>query len=220
MPHRYREPVVLCYLEGLSTEAAAVRIGCPRGTVLSRLSRARDRLRKRLTRRGMALPAVLLGTIALPEAARAALPLALGEATVQAALSFVGKESAQAASASAPILAREVLYAMTISNLKTLGVAALILGAIGLGVEGLARPAPGSLRQDAPPPNGTSSLVTKRVDVSADDLISVTGLDIYKFQVTFTKGQRFRVVYRTLEWPDRRPATWWTGRFKRPATVR
>ncbi len=46
LPHRYREPVVLCYLEGLSTEAAAVRIGCPRGTVLSRLSRARDRLRR------------------------------------------------------------------------------------------------------------------------------------------------------------------------------
>ena len=46
LPERYREPVVLCYLEGLSTDAAALRLGCPKGTVLSRLSRARERLRE------------------------------------------------------------------------------------------------------------------------------------------------------------------------------
>ena len=40
LPKRYREPVVLCYLEGQSTEVAAQRLGCPRGTILSRLSRA------------------------------------------------------------------------------------------------------------------------------------------------------------------------------------
>ena len=54
LPQRYREPVVLCYLEGLSTDAAALRLGCPKGTVLSRLSRARERLQGRLTRRGLA----------------------------------------------------------------------------------------------------------------------------------------------------------------------
>src|SRR4051794_21504872 len=32
LPERYREPVVLCYLEGLTTEAAAQRLGWPRGT--------------------------------------------------------------------------------------------------------------------------------------------------------------------------------------------
>ncbi|MGP0063207.1 MAG: RNA polymerase sigma factor [Isosphaeraceae bacterium] len=42
LPRRYREPVVLCYLEGLKIDAAALRIGCPSGTVLSRLSRARS----------------------------------------------------------------------------------------------------------------------------------------------------------------------------------
>src|SRR4051812_28572869 len=47
LPAHYREPVVLCYLEGLSTEVAAERLGCPRGTVLSRLARARERLRGR-----------------------------------------------------------------------------------------------------------------------------------------------------------------------------
>jgi len=38
LPEKYRESVVLCYLEGLSTQAAAQRLGCPQGTVLSRLS--------------------------------------------------------------------------------------------------------------------------------------------------------------------------------------
>ena len=68
LPERYREPVVLCYLEGLSTEEAALRIGCPQGTVLSRLSRARERLRGRLERRGLALPAAVAGAAMTPPA--------------------------------------------------------------------------------------------------------------------------------------------------------
>jgi polysaccharide export outer membrane protein len=55
LPQHYREPVVLCYLEGLTTDEAALRIGCPKGTVLSRLSRARERLRGRLDHRGLGL---------------------------------------------------------------------------------------------------------------------------------------------------------------------
>ena len=56
LPRRFREPVVLCYLEGLSSEQAAMRIGCAPGTVWSRLSRARERLRSSLVRRRVALP--------------------------------------------------------------------------------------------------------------------------------------------------------------------
>src|SRR5262249_52397019 len=52
LPERFRAPVVLHYFEGLSTEATAQRLGCARGTVLSRLSRARNRLKQRLERRG------------------------------------------------------------------------------------------------------------------------------------------------------------------------
>ncbi len=82
LPERYREPVVLCYLEGLSTEAAAMRIGCPKGTVLSRLSRARERLRGRLVRRGVASSAVLTAAGSISEAATVALPAALIDSTV------------------------------------------------------------------------------------------------------------------------------------------
>ncbi|WP_165228208.1 sigma-70 family RNA polymerase sigma factor [Aquisphaera insulae] len=58
LPARFREPVVLCFLEGLTAEEAAEQLGCPRGTVLSRLARAKDRLRGGLARRGLAAPAV------------------------------------------------------------------------------------------------------------------------------------------------------------------
>ena len=58
LPERFRRPVVLCYLEGRSTAEVAERLGCPRGTVLSRLATAREKLRIRLMRRGVA-PAIL-----------------------------------------------------------------------------------------------------------------------------------------------------------------
>jgi len=126
LPQRYREAVVLCYLEGLTSEQAAVRIGCPTGTVWSRLSTARQRLRGRLVRRGVAVPAALLAAELTPPAS-AALSRALLDATVGASLGFVGRRAAEAALASqlAITLARGVLYAMTISKLKTLGAAAL-----------------------------------------------------------------------------------------------
>ena len=51
LPERYRAPIVLCRLEGLSTAAAAERLGCAQGTILSRLARGRARLRRRMAQR-------------------------------------------------------------------------------------------------------------------------------------------------------------------------
>jgi RNA polymerase sigma factor (sigma-70 family) len=48
LPEAYREPVVLCDLEGLSYDEAAAVLGCPTGTVRSRLHRARALLAKKL----------------------------------------------------------------------------------------------------------------------------------------------------------------------------
>ncbi len=53
LPEKYRAAVVLCYWEGLTQEQAAAQLGCPLGTVRSRLARASDLLRRRLTRRGL-----------------------------------------------------------------------------------------------------------------------------------------------------------------------
>jgi RNA polymerase sigma factor (sigma-70 family) len=59
LPPRYRDPVVLCYLEGHTNAEAARQLGCSRGTVATRLARARERLKRRLTGRGIGLPAGL-----------------------------------------------------------------------------------------------------------------------------------------------------------------
>ena len=61
LPERYRGVVVLCYWEGLTHEQAAAQLGCPLGTVRSRMARARRLLHHRLTRRG---PCPLAGVVA------------------------------------------------------------------------------------------------------------------------------------------------------------
>jgi RNA polymerase sigma factor (sigma-70 family) len=59
LPDRYKLPVVLCCLQGLSQEEAARRLGWTPGSVRGRLERGRRRLHQRLTRRGLGLSAAL-----------------------------------------------------------------------------------------------------------------------------------------------------------------
>ena len=42
LPERFRLPLVLCYFEGLTHDQAAERLGCPVGTVRSRMAKARE----------------------------------------------------------------------------------------------------------------------------------------------------------------------------------
>jgi DNA-directed RNA polymerase specialized sigma24 family protein len=57
LPDKYRTPVVLCDLLGLTIREAAARVGCPAKTLGTRLGRGRSLLAGRLTRRGVAISA-------------------------------------------------------------------------------------------------------------------------------------------------------------------
>jgi cobalt-zinc-cadmium efflux system membrane fusion protein len=127
LPEKYRAPIILCYLQGKTTEEAGRQLGCPRGTVCSRLSWARRRLRCRLTQRGLALSAAGLAAALTPGTALVA-------ATVRAAVAFTtGQATAEALPASAVALTEGVLRAMVLTKLKTAAVVVLLLGVLGLG---------------------------------------------------------------------------------------
>ncbi|WP_422931799.1 RNA polymerase sigma factor [Singulisphaera sp. PoT] len=85
LPEKYRAPLVLCYFEGLTHDQAASQLGWPVGTVRSRLAGARDRLRPRLLRRGVAPSVAILAASGLAEAT-VAVPTALASATVGMAI--------------------------------------------------------------------------------------------------------------------------------------
>jgi RNA polymerase sigma factor (sigma-70 family) len=88
LPERYRQPLLLCYLEGRTCDRAAQQLGWSLRTLERRLSQGRERLRQRLTRRGVPLPAALLVATLLPEESSAAAPLLLLRSTVEAAAAF------------------------------------------------------------------------------------------------------------------------------------
>ncbi len=70
LPDKYRVPIVLCHLQGLSPTEVADRLGCPTATVATRLFRAREHLRRRLAALGVAVPSVLVvgSTLHVPSA--------------------------------------------------------------------------------------------------------------------------------------------------------
>jgi RNA polymerase sigma factor (sigma-70 family) len=147
LPEKYRRPVVLCYLEGLTHDQAADQLGWPVGTVRRRLAWARDRLRGRLTRRGAApsvLPAGLLGPGLVREStwATISVPTGLAEATVRGALRVgLGKAAlAGIVSAEAVALMKGVSQTMTTTKLLTLAAAVLGAGLVTTGVGLMAYP--------------------------------------------------------------------------------
>ena len=131
LPDRYRLPLVLCFLEGQSHTDAAEQLGWPKGTVAGRIARAREVLRQRLTRRGVALPATLFTAALTPAIGSAQMPT-LVSATVQASLAFA---SGNAAAISGPVLhlAEGVFRAMFFAKVKSAALVLCLLGVLVLG---------------------------------------------------------------------------------------
>ncbi|MHB1561482.1 MAG: sigma-70 family RNA polymerase sigma factor [Isosphaeraceae bacterium] len=147
LPARYREPIVLCYLEGLTTGAAAGRLQCAQGTVLSRLSRGREQLRARLIRRGLAPEGRLVTRGLAPDLESTHLPGPLLAATVELGTRLLERTGpvASAVPASVASLTEGVLHAMFWTKLRTAGLAGLAVATLAVGAaDAIARAYPES----------------------------------------------------------------------------
>jgi RNA polymerase sigma factor (sigma-70 family) len=161
LPEKYRAPLVLCYLEGKSSEEAARELGWTPGMVRGRLFRGRDLLRDRLARRGLA--GIAAGGLepALAPSAAPAVPAALLEATIRGGLLFAKSQGALAGlSASTVALAEAAMWGLFWEQWKapllavTAGAAGMtgLATAVGLGLLGTEHgPAPG-MAQVSPAP--------------------------------------------------------------------
>ncbi|WZO98634.1 sigma-70 family RNA polymerase sigma factor [Isosphaeraceae bacterium EP7] len=166
LPDRDRAPLVLCDLEGQTHEQAARHLGWPIGTVKSRLTRARDRLKLRLIRRGLS-PLVPLA-VDLP-----VVPPSLLKSTVTLATRFAASRTLPLGLATT--LTWEVLRAMTIlRSLKAAAVLTLMTAtATGVVHLALAGPSDGGQGQAESPKNEPS---VARAEAKADTEVSVAKL--------------------------------------------
>jgi RNA polymerase sigma-70 factor (ECF subfamily) len=164
LPAVYREAVVFCHLEGLTHEEAADRLGCPVGTVRSRLARGRALLRHRLAGSGLA-PLGWLSHSAAPsdgDAAPAAVAPLLIETTARTAARLAtGRPMAEIVSARLTEIVAGVARTMMISKVATASSLCAVTALAAWGALVLAArqaPQPGSL--PAPTPAAAPALLT------------------------------------------------------------
>jgi RNA polymerase sigma factor (sigma-70 family) len=163
LPERYRAPLVLCYLEGKTRDEAARQLGWSLTTFKRRLVQARACLRRRLERRGLALPAALLPA----GLATVKVPAALSAAVAQAArLTGAGQ-----ATPVPPHVAALMTGALNAGRLKLAALAVLLATLIGAGLVVCAAPVlapsgPQGGSTAAPPAEAKATLEGERMTVT------------------------------------------------------
>lgn len=126
LPERLRQPIVLCYLEGKTRDEAAEELGWTLTTFRGRLDTARERLRKSLVKRGLTLPTALLATLLSQAGDVAAVPQALLDGLLSAAI------TGSTPSTLAPLIEGGI-QAMTVSKIPALVSIVLAVGLFGGG---------------------------------------------------------------------------------------
>jgi RNA polymerase sigma factor (sigma-70 family) len=171
LPEKYRAPFVLCCLEGRGRKEAAKELGWKEGTVSSRIAHARERLRQRLARRGVALGAALCATELAPNPAAKA----LSAETVRQVLLFAAGKAGVHATAAA--LAHAVLQSMFAAKLKA--GAALVLGlSLLAAAAGLAAQHARSSKPSSITPADPSQPLAERPDPPPPEAVKRPGTDL------------------------------------------
>jgi RNA polymerase sigma factor (sigma-70 family) len=169
LPARYRAPLILCYLEGKSNEEAARQLRLPCATLKCQLARARQTLRRRLTRRGLIVSAAGLDAILTEQAAPAAIPAPLLDSLSRAAALAAGATAAETLSPAVLTVVEGVLKTMALSKLK-LGLALILaVGLLGGGSWALmAHAGATGFEQAAPPPPPAADQIVQKTNKEPD----------------------------------------------------
>ena len=199
LPEKYRTPVVLCHLQGLTTAEAAHRLGCPPATVTTRLFRARNTLRRRLTALGLTVPVALTGgsVLHVPSAlAAAAHAMAAGRSIPPAAARL-------ADGVFRSLLMTKIRWAATAAAVCLTGV-----GLLGFQAGGQEPPA-------APTPPPTAPLVAPPppLALAGEQPATVRSAN---FQVTAPSQRIARLVADAAERARKEIATAWLGKEQGP----
>jgi RNA polymerase sigma factor (sigma-70 family) len=179
LPERYRAAFVLHYLQGVRVEEVARRLGCPRGTVATRLTRARALLRKGLARRGVSLTAAAMA---------AALTAATVSASVPAALRM---DTARAAVAHAALTGAGLIQGGLMMVTTKLKAAALLLLGLGLAAGGgAALSGTASHSGGRAEAKGAGPQATARAEVPEGDLILFLDGSTHFFRAEYRAAAR------------------------------
>jgi hypothetical protein len=145
---------VLCYLEGRTHAEAARMLKWPVGTVSIRISRARDLLRARLTRRGVVLPTAVAGMSFGRSHAASAMPAGLANSTIKAAMQFAASKVMTAGVVPATVsqLVAGEMRTMIFTRLTWITAGLVAIGSVTLGIGQLAANRQLGPRQVAPAP--------------------------------------------------------------------
>ncbi len=171
LPEKYREPLVLHYLQGRSNEQVAAQLGLSVSAVEGRLKRGRQELRMKLIRHGVGVGAALAAAHAAGSTVQAASLQPLIAATAKAAAAHAaGHVTTSLISQEAAHLAgKELAMIGTTKAATVLSVSAAAL--IGVGVFNAA----GTSSGEGTPPRGLSTLgrqVTQDVEPSPAFLLA------------------------------------------------
>lgn len=176
LPGKFRDPLVLCHLEGRTRDEAARDLGCPLGTLKERLLRGKEALHLRLVKRGVTLSGALTAGLLSEVVCPAAVGAPLTESTLRAAIAPV-----KPLSDSVAVLVSEgarSLGATRIKMMTWLTAATFVVG-LTAGVMNLVSAAPATNQHElnnflaaheAPPDETKPQLTDKRVDIFGDPL--------------------------------------------------